>query len=378
MDRIIAAAKREARRRARTDGRPLQGHLDAIAVEAGRRHWADFLRSPVDVADNPLDRLIRETAEDGYDGLEIDIGEHVPADLQPAVARAFRLEDGELRIDHFRMGWDDVVHLGPAIRRRFERPDNNANLSAICLGRPTLLYNHMDVIIAFEFNCNGTWQQTHSISIDDSLKDAPPVTPWWRERKGRPLDEVVADQALHARHVRKLATILASPDAPPGRYDAYSRTEVPSCHPRLALAHFLAVADLIIPDGPDAAGIRARFARASMAVKDRRVQCFWGDRNGGLNEMTDHMVAGPIRTRLLLDPEGALAHAVDGEGERFRTLKARMDREEEVHRRYLLAHPVPDLKSSEYHEWMKATDLADDDYRTWLSNRITVDDVLSS
>jgi len=329
MDRMITAAKREARRRTRARGGSLQGHLDAIAIEAGRRHWADFLRSPVDVGDNPLERLAREASEDGYDGLEIEIGEHLPRDMRPAVARAFRIEDGELRIDLFRMGWDDLVHLGPAIRRRFEGPGHNANPKATCLGQPAALYNHMDAILAFDVGKGGAWWATHMIELGDTLQTAPEVLPWWRGRVSRTLDDVVDDRALHARHVRKLAVILEHPDHPPGRHDPYSLREMPSCHPRLTLAHFQAVADLVIPGGPDAATARARFAEASMEVKDRRVSCFWGERNGGLNEMTDHMPEGDVRNRLLHHPDGALARAVDGEGERFRMLKARLDRDDE-------------------------------------------------
>lgn len=332
MNRMIAAAKREARRRTKTCGGSLQGHLDAIALEAGRRHWADFLRSPADVGEDPLERLAREAVEDGYDGLEIEIGEHLPPDMQPAVAQAFRIEDDELRIDLFRMGWDDLVHLGPAIRRRFEGPNHNANLKATCLGRPATLYNHMDAILAFDVGEDCAWWATHMIKLGDTLQTAPEALPWWRGRVSRTLDDVVEDSALHARHVRKLAVILNHPDHPPVRHDAYSRREVPSCHPRLTLAHFQAVADLVIPDQPDAAAARARFVQASMEVKDRRVSCFWGERNGGLNEMTDHMPEGDIRNHLLLCPDGALAHAVDGESERFRILKARIDRDNEVSR----------------------------------------------
>jgi hypothetical protein len=47
--KLVAAAKRLARRMASAKGTAYQKCLDAVAVENGRRHWADFVADPVAV-----------------------------------------------------------------------------------------------------------------------------------------------------------------------------------------------------------------------------------------------------------------------------------------------------------------------------------------
>ena len=47
-ERMIADAKRAARRLARTSNATYQQCLDSVADQAGRRHWADFMANPVD------------------------------------------------------------------------------------------------------------------------------------------------------------------------------------------------------------------------------------------------------------------------------------------------------------------------------------------
>ncbi len=48
-ERMIAAARRAARRLAKRTGTPYQACLDLVARDCGRQHWADFSRSPAEV-----------------------------------------------------------------------------------------------------------------------------------------------------------------------------------------------------------------------------------------------------------------------------------------------------------------------------------------
>lgn len=55
-DRMIAAARRRARRIARRNESSYQQALDRVAVECGRRHWADYLADPAPVPRDEDDR----------------------------------------------------------------------------------------------------------------------------------------------------------------------------------------------------------------------------------------------------------------------------------------------------------------------------------
>lgn len=55
-EKLVAAAKRAARRLAKKTGRPYQTLLDDIARNAGRAHWAAFLADPVEIPAEPRTR----------------------------------------------------------------------------------------------------------------------------------------------------------------------------------------------------------------------------------------------------------------------------------------------------------------------------------
>lgn len=378
MDKTIAAARREARRRAKADGTSLQRHLDAIAREAGRCHWSDFVAHPVSVTRNPLDRLVREAAEDGYGGLEIEMGDYLPAEVAPILVKAFRTDGAGLHLDLFRLSWDDALHLAPAIRKRFERPSNNAAYDVECGGHRVFLYNSMDALLAFHINGEPGWMQVHDMDPRKALAHAGLVGGWWRGREGRSLAMVAADAALHDRHVRKLATILASPDAPPIRYDPFCATEVPGHPPELVRAHFDAVARLVIPDAPDAHVERIAFTQIALRIRGENIRLDWGWRTAGLRDMADlarstwramadgqgsSVPAGTpapamisavnrLTTRMRRFQMGTLADAIDGQGERHRREKAYMDWEHRVSQTFARKHPDKGVGSPDHMAWM--------------------------
>jgi hypothetical protein len=378
MDKIIAAAKREARRRAQADGASLQGHLDAIAREAGRRHWSDFLAHPIAGTRNPLDRLVREAVEDGYDGLEIEMGDYLPAEVAPILVKAFGSDGAGLRLDLFRLSWDDALHLAPAIRKRFEKPGNNAAYSVDCGGHRVFLYNNMDGLLAFHVDGKPGWMQVHDMEPRQALAHADRMRGWWRGREGRSLAMVAADAALHDRHVRKLSTILGSPHDPPVRYDPFCATEVPGHPPDLVRAHFDAVARLVVPDAPDAVVERAVFTEIAIRIRGRNIHLGWGSRTAGLRDMADlarptwKAIAGEaasdvlagipistqtsavnkLATRMLHFKMGALADAVDGQGERHRRENAYMKWEDGESQAFARKHPGNNVGSPEYVAWM--------------------------
>lgn len=378
MDKTIAAARREARRRAKADGTSLQRHLDAIAREAGRCHWSDFVAHPVSVTRNPLDRLVREAAEDGYGGLEIEMGDYLPAEAAPILVKAFRTDGAGLHLDLFRLSWDDALHLAPAIRKRFGRPGNNAAYDVECGGHRVFLYNNMDGLLAFHVGGEPGWMQVHDMEPRKALAHAGGVGGWWRGREGRSLAMVAADVALHDRHVRKLATILASPDAPPIRYDPFCATEVPGHPPELVRAHFDAVARLVIPDAPDAVIERAVFTEIAINIRGKDIPLEWGSRTAGLRDMADlarptwQAIAGDaasdvlagiptsaltsainrLATRMLRFQMGALADAVDVQGERHRREKTYMEWEDREYQAFARKHPGKGVVSPEYVAWI--------------------------
>jgi hypothetical protein len=375
----IRAARREARRRAETNGTPLQRHLDSIAREAGRRHWADFLSNPVDIVRNPLDRLVGEAVEDGYGGLEIEMGDHLPAEVAPILVKAFRTDEAGLRLDLFRLAWDDALHLAPAIRKRFERPNNNAAHDVDCGGHHVFLYNNMDFLLAFHVGDEPGWMDVHDMDPQKALAHAGRAIGWWRGREGRSIDEVAADVALHDAHVRKLATVLATPAAPPVRYDPFCSTEVSSRPEPLVRSHFDAVARLVIPDAPDAHVERIAFTEIALRIRGGNIHLGWGSRSAGLRDMADlarpawqTIMDGPrpaaltgmsvpsltsavnrLATRMLRFRNGALAEAVDGQGERFRRERAYMEWEDEVSRAFARKHPEKGTGSPEHLAWIE-------------------------
>lgn len=376
----INTAKREARRRAK-DGGSLQGHLDAVAREAGCRHWGDFLANPAPVAENILDRLVREAHEDGYDGLEIDIGEHVPAPLGPALVKAFRGDGDQLLIKVFKLGWDDASHLAPAIRKRFEDPRDNACRRVDCGGRDVFLYNHLDVNMAFHFTWMGAgWTEMHGMEPEEALRRAGRLSGWWRGREGRSLEAVIADRELHRRHVRKLRRIVDAPSCPPVRYDPFCSSVVPSetIHPDLARAHFQAVAEIVVPDGPDAHEQRVLFAEIALRMKGRIVPCEWGSRTVGLPDFSTlattvwkemlrdglpsmlhaespsrlTSVLNQLATKMIRFARGPMAQATDGVGLKYREEKAWVLWEQDMIKAFMQEHPGIYASGPQFDEWM--------------------------
>lgn len=381
MHDIIASARREARRRARTDGAPLQGHLDTIAREAGRSRWSAFLADPTQVGENILDRLVREAQEDGYDGLEIEAGSLVPAKLGPMLVKAFRMVDGQLRVDLFRLGWDDGVHLAPFIRKRFDKPQDCANWEADCGGRTVFLYNDQDVVMAFHFPETGAeWREVHDMRAADALESDGDLPGWWRGREGRSLVEVAADRDLHHRHVRKLRQVMASPQAPAVRYDPFCRTAVPSkhLHPDLVRAHFEAIAEIVVPEGTDAAEQRLMFTEIALRMNGHMVRCEWDERTAGLPDFPAlargiwlTMLGQELPTRLSHIPvhrltsavnqlttkmhrftQGALARATDGNAELLRRQRSQAEWEHEVAQAFMRANPGFSATGPAYEAWM--------------------------
>lgn len=375
----INAAKREARRRTKAGG-SFQGHLDAVAREAGCSHWGDFLANPTPVTENILDRLVREAHEDGYDGLEIDIGEHVPAPLGPAVVKAFRMDGDQLLIEVFKLGWDDASHLAPAIRKRFEKPRDSACWKVDCGGRDVFLYNHLDVNVAFHFTWMGAgWTEVHGMEPEEAFRRAGRVSGWWRGREGRSLEAVIADRELHRRHVRKLRRIVDAPSCPPVRYDPFCSSVAPSetIHPDLVLAHFQAVAEICVPDGPDAGEQRLLFAEIALRMKGRIVPCEWGSRTVGLPDFSaiaptvwkemlrDGLpsklqaaslprltsVLNQLATKMIRFARGPLAQATDGVGLRFREEKAWALWEHDQVQAFMKAHPGVSPSGPQFQKW---------------------------
>ena len=68
-EKMLAAAKKAARRMARATGTPYQSCLDTIAQQAGRKHWAAFLADPIDILDR-TEELPPEHEPAGNDKLE--------------------------------------------------------------------------------------------------------------------------------------------------------------------------------------------------------------------------------------------------------------------------------------------------------------------
>lgn len=381
MHDIIASARREARRRARTDGGSLQGHLDAIARESGRSHWSAFLADPVQMGENVLDRLVREAQEDGYDGLEIHAGDQLATHLGPMLVKAFRTVDGELRLDLFRLGWDDAVHLPPSIRKRFEKPQDCARWEVDCGGRTVFLYNNCDAVMAFHFpGSNAEWQKVHDMQPADALERAEGMSGWWRGREGRSLAEVAGDRGLHRRHVRKLRQVVASPQTPPVRYDPFCRTVAPSqeLHPDLARAHFDAVAEIVVPDGTDAERLRLVFAEIALRMRKCTVRCEWDTRSAGLpdfsvlardiwlamlgEELPPRLRDIPIHrlmsavnqltTKMHRFAQGPLARATDGNAELLRQQRAAAEWDDMAGQAFMLEHPGMAPSGRAYEEWM--------------------------
>jgi len=381
MNDIIASARREARRRAKADGGSLQAHLDTIAREAGRSRWSTFLVDPARVAENMLDRLVREAQEDGYEGLEIEAGSIVPAELGPMLVKAFRTVDGELRLDLFRLSWDDGLHLAPSIRKRFEKPRDCAIWEADCGGRTVFLYNDQDVVMAFHFAEAGAgWRKIHDMRAADALEHARGLSGWWRGREGRSLDEVAADRDLHRRYVRKLLQVMASPQAPAVRYDPFCRTAVPSkqLHPDLMRAHFDAIAEIVVPEGANAAEQRLVFAEIALRMNGRMVRCEWGERTAGLPDfsalahdiwlamLTQELPArlrgipvnrltsavNQLTTKMHRFARGPLAHATDGNAELLRRQRSEAEWEHEMAQAFMRANPGFNAAGPMYQEWM--------------------------
>lgn len=380
MNDIIASARREARRRTRADGGSLQTHLDTIAREAGRSRWSTFLVDPAQMAENALDRLVREAQEDGYDGLEIEAGGIVPAELGPMLVKAFRVVDGELRLDLFRLSWDDGVYLAPSIRKRFDKPRDCANWQADCGGRTVFLYNDQDVVMAFHFTDAGAgWREVHDRRATDALERHEGLLGWWRGREGRSLSEVAADRDLHHRHVRKLRQVTASPQAPAVRYDPFCRTVAPShLHPDLVRAHFDAIAEIVVPEGADAAEQRLMFAEIALRMTGRLVRCEWDERTAGLpdfstlardiwpamlgqelparlrdipvNRLTS--VVNQLTTKMHRFARGPLAHATDGNAELLRRQRSEAEWEHEVAQAFMRANPGFSATGPAYEKWL--------------------------
>lgn len=387
MHTDVTAAKREARRRSRTDKRPLQTHLDEIAREAGRLHWSDFLTHPGPRIENPLDRLMRESMEDGYEGIEIDVGEHVPFNLGPILIKAFREVEGECRIDLWKLGWEDAMYIAPMLRRRFERPNHNAAFDVDCNGTKAFLYNHMDVQMAFVTEGRSRcWNEVHGMSPQDAFARAGRVKGYWRDRVGRSIAEIVRDKAMHRRHVRNLERIVAAPAAPPVRFDPFCRSVTPVIHPDIDRAHFAAVADVVLPEGPDAEDQRFVFVEVAMGMRRLDARLDWSDRTPGLPDFSagvrsmladitegrvperlSHLDSGRLTslinqtsTKMLRFSTGPLARATDGAGERNRMIKARMEWEHGMWLDFVRSNPGVSSNDPAFHAWMAEADTRPD------------------
>lgn len=379
-DRIVAAAKREARRRASADGTSLQRHLEDIALEAGRPHWSAYLKDPVEILPNPFDRLVRECFEDGYDGMEIehldDPSMMAPDGFRPAYVKAFmRSPDGSgPRVDLYRLGYDDLEYLSPSLRKRLESPSHNAAYD-VRFGEETLfLYNHLGGQIAFT-RVGAGWQAVHDTNFKDY--DTTLELPYWRGRRGRTLAEVAGDDKLHARRVSRLKLVIASPVSPSIRYDPFALDEVPVINVELTRAHFRAVADIVLPHNADLAIDRHVFAEVATRRRGERMKCEWSDITVGLRHMSklmrDTALTGDlpvavqmltptalqssvnrIATRLLRFAQGPLADAVDGDGQRLRAERARRTWENGIWKEFARVHPGKSPDSPEYRSWIDA------------------------
>ena len=87
-ERMIAAARRAARRLARRTGTPYQTCLDIVARDCGRRHWADYVGSPTAIP-REEDRRV-DAVESSRDAMLRAIGKPVET------REVWSLGDGEL------------------------------------------------------------------------------------------------------------------------------------------------------------------------------------------------------------------------------------------------------------------------------------------
>ena len=280
-ERMIADAKRAARRLARTCGLTYQECLDTIAREAGRRHWADFLADPVDTRAER--RAAGAALSVAAPGGGKSAGEVIPAmldgsvplvviDPKPAIrphdGHAFGvredLVDGLLGGEGVLLGMDGM---------RFVRSARNS--AVLCVGEPGTGKTTGIVVPTLALSPHAS-QIVHDVK-PELLSEALRL----RAMGLRPDARILALDALGGSTPEGVETIAFNPLHPDFRGD-----ESP-------YRHALRIAAVLIPDRPRGDAYFRRRGRlmlaALMTLLSLRPQLIPGDRPrvGSLPAVTD-------------------------------------------------------------------------------------------
>lgn len=188
-DRIVASAKKAARRMARTTDASYQTCLDAIARSAGRDHWGAFLADPVTI---PQDRSLRDAA--GSTGAVPPAGIDEPND--PVVREGLRIATEVVRDairSAVRLGRDAIGYERRTLRSW--RVGESAETVAVPEHVHGRIHRAMTMIAGadigmpgpFVFDFEGTEMALvlgHSDSLIVSLKGVKPIEWFGRFRPG--------------------------------------------------------------------------------------------------------------------------------------------------------------------------------------------------